>query len=427
MSREGHMMKLTELAVKNAKPREADGELKDRKLSDGRGLFLLVKKDGGKYWRQAYRYLDKQKTLALGVYPQVSLSEARGKCSEACKLLSDGIDPNELKRATKDGRRSEAANTFSALANEWYAKQLPNWAPSTAKKRRSLLDNDLIPYLGNASIDSLETYQLFKCLERIEDRGAIDTAHNGRQVLNQICRFAKLTQRAKTNPASDLTGTLQKKKVKHRAAITSPAELGSLLVKIEQYNGSPVIRVMLALAPLLFQRPGELAAMEWSEVDFENAVWNIPKEKKKERNKRADDHLVPLSLQSIRLLKDIQPLTAHGRYVFPNQRDHQKPANPESINKALRNMGYDTSTQQAAHGFRATARTMLDERLGFRVDYIEHQSGRRVKDPLGRAYNRTKHLEQRTGMMQHWADYLDDLKHQAKSGNVISGEFKKVK
>lgn len=417
-------MKLTAIAIKSAKPQEVEGVIKDRKLSDGRGLYLLIKKDGAKYWRQAYRYVGKQKTLALGVYPQVSLQEARERCNQAHKLLDQGLDPNEVKKAEKAGKYQAAANTFAALANEWYDKQTPNWAPATAKKRRSLLDNDLIPYLGRRPISELETHDLLTCLERIEARGAIDTAHNGRQVLNQICRYAKQTRRAKHNPATDLAGALQKKKTQHRAAITEPAEMGRLLVKIEQYEGTPIVRTMLALAPLLFQRPGELASMEWAELDLDQALWNIPKEKKKERNKRTDDHLVPLSTQAIGLLKDIQLLTGRNRFVFPNQRDHDKPANPESINKALRSMGYCTKTQQSFHGFRATARTMLDERLGFRVEWIEHQSGRSVKDPLGRAYNRTKHLEQRKGMVQHWADYLDEVKLAAKTGNVIQGGFK---
>jgi len=420
-------MKLTATAVKNAKPKDKDGKLIDNKLADGRGLYLLAKKNGSRYWRMKYRFFGKEKLLSFGTYPSLSLAEARELCTTAHKQLANDLDPGEVKRALKAGKHKAAANTFAALANEWYAKQLPEWAPATAKKRRALLDNDLLPYLGNRAISELETYDLLTCLQRIEARGAIDTAHNGRQVLNQVCRYAKQTQRAKYNPATDLAGALVKKQVTHRAAITEPAELGRLLVKIEQYQGTPIIRTMLALAPLLFQRPGELAAMEWDELDLEAKLWNIPKERKKERKTREHDHLVPLSHQAVELLRDIQPLTGAGRFVFPNQRDHAKPASPESVNKALRNMGYCTASQQSFHGFRATARTMLDERLGFRVEWIEHQSGRSVKDPLGRAYNRTKHLEQRIGMIQHWADYLDDLAHQAKSGNVVAGDFKQAR
>jgi integrase len=414
-------MKLTAIAVKNAKP-----EKKDYKKPDGGGLYLLVKTTNAKYWRYDYRFAGKRKTLSLGVYPDISLANARDLHNTARQQLAQGIDPGQIKRTAKAEQQTAAANTFTAIANEWYAKQLPTWAPATAKKRRSLLDNDLIPYLGRRSIEDLETIDLLACLQRIERRGALDTAHNGRQILNQVCRYAKQTQRCKSNPAIDLIGALTKKTTTHRAAITEPAEFGKLLIKIDQYEGTPIIRTMLALAPLLFQRPGEVASMEWSEIDFDNHLWSIPKEKKKERRHREDDHLVPLSRQAIELLRDIEPLTGNSRFVFPNQRDHDKSANPESINKAIRIMGFCTKTQQSFHGFRASARTMLDERLGFRVEWIEQQSGHSVKDPLGRAYNRTKHLEQRIGMIQHWADYLDELRHQVKSGNVITGNFKQV-
>jgi integrase len=418
-------MKLTAIGIKHAEPKEKDGQLIDNKLSDGKGLYLLVKKDGsGKYWRQAYRHLGKQKTLALGVYPEVSLAEARELCSAAHKLAAQGIDPNQVKRINKASQLETATNSFSHLADEWYAKQLPHWAESTAKKRRSLLDNDLIPYLGKRPISELETHDLLTCLQRIEKRGAIDTAHNGRQVLNQVCRYAKQTQRLKHNPATDLEGALSRKITHHRAAITDPTEFGKLLIKIDQYEGTPIIRTMLALAPLLFQRPGEVASMEWQEIDFKNKLWIIPKAKKKERNKRVDDHIVPLSNQAIKLLNDIKQLTGGGQYVFPGQRKSGTHANSESINKAIRTMGYCSKNDQSFHGFRASATTMLNERLGFRVDWIEQQTGHSVKDSLGRAYNRTKHLEQRTGMIQHWANYLDELRQQALSGNVITGKFR---
>ncbi|MCB1615568.1 MAG: integrase arm-type DNA-binding domain-containing protein [Pseudomonadales bacterium] len=414
-------MALTATEVKQAKAKD-----KDYKLSDSGGLHLLVKNTGAKYWRMAYRFNGKQKTLAIGVYPDLSLADARSLRDIARNQRALGLDPSEVKKNTKMEQRSASANSFQEIANEWYTKQEAHWAAATAKKRRALLDNDLLPYLGKQKVSELQTFELLKCLQRIENRGAIETAHNGRQALNQIFRYAKQTQRCRENPAVDLIGALRKKSVTHRAAITDPSAFGVLLVKIDQYEGSHIIRTMLALAPLLFQRPGELAAMEWSELDLDNKLWNIPKEKKKERNKREDDHLVPLSSQAVALLLDIKPLTGRGKYVFPNQKDHEKHASPESINKALRIMGYDTATEQSFHGFRASARTMLDERLGFRVDWIEHQSGRKVADPMGRAYNRTKHLEQRTGMAQSWADYLDELRQQALSGNVIPGRFQRT-
>lgn len=414
-------MPLTATEVKQAKPKE-----KDYKLTDSGGLYLLVKASGSKYWRMAYRFGGKQKTLAFGLYPDLSLADARSMRDAARQQRALGMDPSEVKRNTKLEQHAASTNSFTAVANEWYTKQANHWAPATAKKRRALLDNDLIPFLGNRGVNELQTFELLKCLQRIEARGAIETAHNGRQALNQIFRFAKQTQRCRENPATDLTGALKKKETQHRAAITDPVEFGKLLVKIDQYKGSHIIRTMLALAPLLFQRPGEIAAMEWAELDLENKLWNIPRTKKKERNKREDDHLVPLSDQAVALIQDMKPLTGRGKYVFYNQHDHAKHASPESVNKALRTMGYDTAGDQSFHGFRASARTMLDERLGFRVDWIEHQSGRRVVDPMGRAYNRTKHLEQRAGMAQAWADYLDDLRQQALSGNVITATFRKA-
>ena len=411
-------MKLTATAVKQAKPKD-----KDYKLSDGGGLFLLIKTNGSKYWRYKYRSLSKEKLLAIGVYPETSLADARKLHTAAREQLAKGIDPSEVKRTTKTEQQTAATNSFSHLANEWYTKQLPNWAASTAKKRRALLDNDLLPYLGKRAISELETIDLLQCLQQIEARGALDTAHNGRQVINQVCRYAKQTQRLKHNPAIDLEGALTKKTTTHRAAITDPDKFGKLLVNIDQYQGTPVIRAMLALAPLTFQRPSELATMEWREIDFNERLWIIPKDKKKERNHRPDDHIVPLSSQAIEVLENIKPLTGQGRYVFAGQRKSGSHANPESINKALRNMGYCTAKEQCFHGFRASATTMLNERLGFRVDWIEQQTGHAIKDALGRAYNRTKHLEQRKGMIQHWADYLDQLRHQALSGNVITGAF----
>lgn len=413
-------MPLTELAVKQAKAKE-----KDYKLSDERGMFLLVKKNGSKYWRHKYRHpqTKKERMLALGVYPDVSLKLARQKREEAKELLANGVDPNDHKKAAKVAKGAAAANSFGAIASEWFIKQEVSWAPATIKKHRALLDNDLLPYLETRPISELETWELLGVLNRIVDRGAMDTAHKCRQILNQICRYAKQTGRSKHNPANDLAGALPEKNTKHRAAIIDPVAFGKLLVDIDSYKGTPIIRTMLALAPLVFQRPGELASMEWAELDLEEGYWHIPQGKKKERNKREGDHTVPLPRQAVELLKDIQPLTGHRQYVFPNQRDYSKHANPESINKALREAGYSTKTDHCFHGFRASARTMLDEQLGLRVEWIEHQLAHTVRDPLGRAYNRTKHLPQRIEMMQRWANYLDDLKAQTLAGNVITAKF----
>ncbi len=413
-------MALTELAIKQTKPQD-----KKYRLADGGGLNLEIMPTGAKYWRLRYRHPQTQKSreLAIGVYPTVSLKEARQKREDAKDLLTNGVDPGEHKKATKAAQGASAANSFALISTEWFNKQATSWAPATLKKHKALLANDLVPYLGSRPISEIETWELLGTLNRITDRGAIDTAHKCRQILNQICRYAKQTGRTQHNPASDLAGALPEKRTQHRPAITDPAQFGKLLTDIDAYKGTPIIRTLLALAPLLFQRPGELAAMEWQELDLEGGYWHIPQSKKKERNKREGDHTVPLPRQALELLRDIKLLTGHRQHVFTNQRDHSKHANPESVNKALRDMGYSSKETHCFHGFRASARTMLDEQLGLRVEWIEHQLAHTVKDPLGRAYNRTKHLPQRIDMMQRWANYLDELKSQTLAGNVITARF----
>lgn len=405
---------LTDTKIKALKPRE-----KPFKVSDSGGLFILVNPNGSKYWRMKYRWLGKEKLLAVGVYPKVSLANARKVRDEAKEQLANSIDPSLYRQHQKAKRELEAENSFAAIAREWHERQSTAWAAITARRIWAILENDILPYLGKRPIAEL----LVGCLNRIVDRGALETAHKARQVMNQVCRFAKQTGRLEHNPASDLVGAIPPQKVSHMAAITTPAEFGRLLVDIEGYQGTHIIRTALALAPLLFQRPGELCGMEWSEIDLEQGFWTIPREKKKERNQTEGDHVVPLCEQAQALLRDIQPLTGHGKYVFPNQRNHEKAITREALNKALRNLGYDTRHQQCAHGFRASARTMLDEQLGLRIEWIEHQLAHKVKDALGNAYNRTKHLPERIDMMQRWADYLDSLKRQTVAGNVIVASF----
>lgn len=413
-------MALADTKIKQAKPLE-----KDYKLADEKGLFLLVKTNGAKYWRLKYRIDGKEKLLALGVYPEVTLKAAREERDKARALIASGIDPNQTKKAVKVSQ--SGADSFGAIAHEWYAKQLPSWADATAKKRLALLENDLIPWLGSKPIDSLTSLDLLNNLQRIEKRGATETARNARQMLSQIFRYARVTQRTTNNPADDLRGALAPKIVKNRAAITEPKEFGRLLVDIDNYTGGNVVRALLAVCPLLFQRPGEMITMEWAALDFEAAEWRYtpPKSIKKKTCPEGIPHLVPLSKQVIAILSDLRPLTGKGRYVFPSELRQGGHVSDMTINKALKLMGYNTSETHCAHGFRSSARTMLDEVLGFRVEWIEQQLAHAVKDSLGRAYNRTKHLEQRKDMMQQWADYLDVLKLQAKGGNVIAGTFNK--
>lgn len=410
--------KLNDKGIKNV-------EIKDKvyRMADGGGMYLEVHPNGSKYWRLKYRFFDKEKRLAIGVYPQVTLSEARKARERAKDLLSQGIDPNEQKKQQKALKELGAENSFSAISREWHLRQFNTWAPVTAQRQLTLLEKDILPYLGKRPISEIQTFELVGCLNRIVDRGALETAHKARQIMNQVCRYAKQTGRLEHNPASDLSGAIPPKKAQHMAAITEPNEFGRLLVDLDRYQGSHIIRTALALAPLLFQRPGELCGMEWAEIDFNQALWVIPREKKKERNQVEGDHIVPLSKQALALLKDIQPLTGGSRYVFPNQRNHEAHIRTESLNKAIRKLGYDTSHQQTAHGFRASARTMLDEQLGLRIEWIEHQLAHKVRDTLGNAYNRTKHLPERVDMMQRWADYLDQLKQQTLAGNVVTASF----
>lgn len=409
---------LKDTKIKALEPRE-----KDYKVSDAGGLFLLVKPTGAKYWRQKYRFMGKEKLLAIGTYPAVSLKEARKAQEEAKELLRNGVDPSDFRKQQKARREHEAGNSFGAIAREWHIRQSVKWAEVTAHRNLTLIENDLLPQLGNRPVSEIQTFELVGCLNRIVDRGAIETAHKARQILNQVCRYAKQTGRLEHNPASDLGGVIPPKKVSHMAAITDPGEFGKLLVAIDKHKGSNIIRTALALAPLLFQRPGELCAMEWSELDLDKGLWTIPKEKKKERNQVEGDHIVPLCSQALELLKDLQPQTGRSQMVFPNQRDHSRPIRTESLNKALRTLGYDTRHQQCAHGFRASARTMLDEQLNLRIEWIEHQLAHKVRDTLGNAYNRTKHLPERVQMMQRWADYLDSLKKGSLSTTVITANF----
>lgn len=403
-------MALTATVAKQAKSRE-----KIYRLADEKGLYLEVHPNGSKYWRQKYRFAGKEKRLAHGVYPEVSLKDARDARDDARALLRQGIDPGRVRRSRKAKAEWEADHTFKAVAEEWYKKQLSAWAASTASKRQGLLKNDIYPWIGTTPINHLETSDLLSVLQRIEDRGAIDTAHNARQVLNQIFRYAKQTRRVETNPASDLVGALKPKGTQHRPAISDPQEFGKLLLAIDGYQGSHTIRCLLRLCPLLFQRPGEMIAMEWKEIDWKERQWNLPSSKMKMGN----PHIVPLSTQAIAILRDLEPLTGRRPYVFPNARSPKAHASPATINSALNKLGYNTQTQHCAHGFRASARTLMDEQLGYRLEWIEQQLAHQVRDSLGRAYNRTQHLPQRKEMMQKWADYLDALKESAPSGHLL--------
>lgn len=401
-------MALTDVKVRNAKPTE-----KQVKLFDGDGLFLLImppgKKtpNGSKCWRLKYRFGGKEKLLALGTYPEVSLSDARDKRTEARRQIAAGIDPGEARKARKEATAEKAANTFEVVAREWYGKNEPVWSPTHAVMVISRLEKDVFTVIGNRPISEIKAPEVLKMLQNIEARGVIETAYRIKIVCGQVFRYATATGRADGDPTAALKGALSKRKVKHHASITDPKEAAALLRAIDTYQGGFVVRQALRLAPLVFVRPGELRKAEWAEIDLDNAEWNIPAEKMKMKQ----PHLVPLSRQAVAILRELQPVTGSGKYLFPGRAS--KPLSENGINAALRYLGYDKDTM-TGHGFRAMARTILDEVLHVRVDYIEHQLAHAVKDPNGRAYNRTAHLAERRKMMQLWADYLDGLKTGAK-------------
>ncbi|RQW87900.1 MAG: DUF4102 domain-containing protein [Geobacter sp.] len=401
-------MALTDVKVRNAKPTE-----KQFKLFDGDGLFLLVmppgKKtpNGSKCWRFKYRFGGKEKLLALGTYPEVTLSDARDKRTEARRLIAAAIDPGEARKARKVANAEKAANTFEVVAREWYGKNEPVWSPSHAVMVISRLEKDVFPVIGSRPISEIKAPEVLRMLQNIEARGVIETAYRIKIVCGQVFRYATVTGRADGDPTTALKGALSKRLVKHHASITDPKEVARLLKEIDAYQGGFVVKSALRLAPLVFVRPGELRKAEWAEIDLGNAEWNIPAEKMKMKQ----PHLVPLSKQAVEILRELQPVTGSGKYLFPGRAS--KPMSENGINAALRYLGYDKDTM-TGHGFRAMARTILDEVLQVRIDFIEHQLAHAVKDPNGRAYNRTSHLAERRKMMQTWADYLDGLKSGAK-------------
>ena len=390
---------LSEVRVRTTKPKE-----KEYKLFDGGGLFLLVTPSGGKLWHFKYRFDKKEKKLTFGPYPEISLLEARQRRDEARNQLEHGIDPGAARKAQKQVE-TQSMETFEVIAREWHIKYTPTWAPGHASKVIRNLERDLFPWIGSRPINEIKAPELLSALRRIELRGALDTAHRVRTNASQVFRYAVATGRAERNPATDLIGALPPTIDKHLPSITDPKEVAPLLRAMEGYQGSFVVQCALRLAPLFFVRPGELRHAEWSDIDIEEAVWNIPAQKMKMKMA----HIVPLCKQAIEILKELKPLTGASKYVFPSGRSFARPMSENAVNAALRRMGYDQGTM-TGHGFRAMARTILDEVLHIRPDYIEHQLAHAVRDPNGRAYNRTAHLEERRKMMQQWADYLDSLK-----------------
>lgn len=398
------IMPLTDLQVKTAKP-----QAKEYKLSDGGGLFLLVTPTGGKLWNLKYRFANKEKRLSFGAYPAIALTDARQRREDAKKLLANGIDPGEIKKAQKAAIVAATESSFEIVAREWHTKYKNTWSQVHASTILDRLVKEVFPWLGSRPIEEIKAPELLKCLRRMEDRGALDTAHRVRNHCSNIFRYAIATGSAERDPAADLRGALPPVKGNHFAAPTDPKDVAPILRAIDGFEGSFVVKCAMQLAPILFVRPGELRAAEWAEIDLEACEWNIPAE----RMKMKVAHLVPLPRQAVEILQALQPLTGHSKYVFPCQRSPLRCMSENAVNAGLRRLGFDKS-EITGHGFRAMARTILDEVLQVRPDYIEHQLAHAVKDPNGRAYNRTSHLSERRKMMQLWSDYLDGLKQGAK-------------
>jgi integrase len=401
-------MPLSDTKVKNAKPRE-----KAYKLADSEGLFLLVTPKGSKYWRFKYRFKGKEKLLALGVYDDVTLAEARERRNEARSKLAKKIDPGLDKQKQKQTDKLLAQNSFELIAREWFSKFSVKWTEKHAARTLRMLEKELFPWIGNQAITEVTAPTLLTSLRRIENRGAIETAHRAHQICGKVFRYAIATGRAERDTAADLRGALPPARKKHHASLTDPKAVGELLRVINDYQGSFVTKCALRLAPLLFVRPGELRHAEWSEISFENAEWRIPAEKMKRRI----THIVPLSQQAITILNELKPLTGHSKYVFPCERTIKRAMSENTVNAGLRRLGY-TKEEMTGHGFRSMASTLLNEQ-GWNPDAIERQLAHAERNNIRAAYNYAEHLPERKKMMQHWADYLDEL---TKGGKVI--EFK---
>ena len=400
-------MKLTGTKVSEAKP-----SARERKLSDGGGLYLLIKPNGTKTWRYKYRFLRRELSLSLGLYPEVSLKQARQRHKLARELLADGVDPNQDKRDRKLAAELAAGNSFGMVAEEWAAVKLSGLTEATIERNTSVLNLHLLPRLGHRPIGEITPPEVLGVLRRVEAKGAVETPRRAKSIAGQIFRYGVATGRCERDPTLDIRDALKSTQATHYGALVKPEEVGRLMLAIDDYHGGLVVRCALLISALTFQRPGNVRSMEWSEVI--NDEWHIPKEKTKTR----EPIIVPLSRQALKVLEEVAPLTGHGRYVFPSARGGSRQLSDGAVRTALRAMGYDR-TQMTAHGFRALARTLLDEALNQRVEWIEMQLGHRVADVHGRAYNRTQFLSDRTKMMQRWADFLDTLRDTAGECNVV--------
>lgn len=420
-------MALTDTAIRKAKPGKhpSDPEKNGRayKLADAGGLYLYVAPSAAKSWRLKYRFDGKERSpLTFGLYPTVGLAEARAKREAARTLLAAGVDPGEARKAAKASRAAEVANTFESIAREWFAARRNDWSASYGDKVMRRLEVDVFPYIGRSPVADVTPPQLLAVMRRIESRGVIETAHRALEGCGQVFRYAVATGRAPSSPARDLKGALRRPDSKHFPAIVDPVRLGQLLRACDAYAGTPVVRAALQLAPMLMLRPGELRFADWCEFDLDAAVWTVPpaRMKRVKRDKISGDaHVVPLPSQAVALLRDLHELTGPVGYVFRGERHHDRAMSNNTVNAALRAMGFPKD-EVVGHGFRATARTMQRERLGIPPEVSEAQLAHSVRDPLGRAYNRAQFAQERRVMMQVWADYLGLLREGGETSFVQS-------
>jgi len=386
------------------------------RLADAGGLYLEVTPNGARRWFVKYRFGGKERRLAVGNYPGVSLKDARKARDDARKTREGGADPVQARQLERAAASASSATTFEAVAREFHQTKAPGWSHAHAEKWLRLVEKDLFPWLGTLPLADVSAPVLLAALRRVEARGADNIAHELRQCAGQVFRFGIATGRCERNPAIDLAGALKPSRVRHAAAILDPVQAGALLRDIAGYAGQPLTRAALTLSALVFQRPGNIRAMEWGEVDTDAALWTIPAAKMKRTvhgKTNGRPHLVPLAPQALAVLEELRPLSGHGRYVFPSLLTGERCMSENTIRAALRRMGY-TNDEMTAHGFRAMARTLIGERLpGIHQDVIEAQLAHGKAGPLGMAYDRAEYMEQRRQMMQAWADYLDRLREGA--------------
>lgn len=391
-------MALTATAVKAAKAKR-----KQYRLYDERGLYLQVSPSGGKYWRFKYRVDGRERVLALGVFPEIGLADARDRREAARRLVARGIDPGKQRRARREARAKARQDSFEVIGREWAQRQ--RWTERHRDRVLARLKNDIFPQIGSDAITAIDAPQILAALRRVEARGAVDTAHRERGYTSQIFRYAIATGRAVHDPAADLKGALTATKTKHFASITDPRQIGPLLVAIDGYQGTEVVRLALRLMPYVFLRPGNFRSAEWSQIDFRGREWRIPED----RMKRPAPHIIPLAPQVVDMLEYLYKLSGHrSEYLFPSLRTISRPLSENTLNAALRRLGY-SKFDLTGHGFRHMASTLLHEQ-GFNSDAVERQLAHLDRNETRATYNYAEYLQERRIMMQSWADYLDELR-----------------